>query len=326
MAGWQRVELWNDAVVAVDGANAAAPRTNIFGGAPSRGLWQGQADQWFGAKPTDRAVMIADSTLIQFASGPTVSLDEEQILKSWLRQWAAELGGERERVPLVKPAPRPMPDRHRWAVASTLAIGSLGICGAHYFFIQHQERVLQRQLVEVKVPAQIMAQEHANADRLHADLERVMRETRDIHELRQFWKDTLDKEHRRHAALLSTLASATPADVAIVSIDEGGGEVRLSGLSLTPEVAGFATNMAAALEPFGWRIEPPRRRALNLAADGGPWELDWSLRSVPPISAAGTNAPAGAAGSAAGSLRTVITGAAAVLGEVAGPTAEGGNP
>jgi len=49
---------------------------------------------------------------------------------------------------------------------------------------------------------------------------------------------------------------------------------------MTPDVPGFATNVASAVEPFGWRIEPPRRRALNLAADGGPWQLDWSLRST----------------------------------------------
>ena len=320
-AGWQRIELWNDVVFAVDGTNVATPKTNIFNGAPSRAVWQGQADQWFGPAAADRAVMIADSTLIQFANGPTVSLDEEQILKSWLRQWAAELGAERVRVPMVKPAPRPMPDNQRWAVAGLLTLGSLAICLGHYYFIQHQERTLQRQLAEVKIPAQVMAQEHANADRLHTELERVTREMRDIRELRQFWKDTLDKEHRRHATLLSALASSTPSEVAIMTIDEGAGEVRLSGLSLTPEVAGFATNMAAALEPFGWRIEPPRRRAMNLAADGGPWALDWSLRSVAPTQVGPTNSAAGA-GSAAGAFRSVVSGAAALLGDVAAPGEE----
>jgi hypothetical protein len=167
-----------------------------------------------------------------------------------------------------------------------------------------------------------MAQERAVADGLQSELERVTREMRDIHELRQFWKDTLDKEHRRHATLLATLASATPSEVAITSIDEGGGEVRLSGLSLSPEVAGFATNMASALEPFGWRIEPPRRRALNLAADGGPWVLDWSLRSVVSIPVLRTNT---AAGATAGAAKAAAAGAAAVLGDTIIPTVDG-NP
>ncbi len=333
--GWQRVELWSDAVVAVDGTNGTAPRTNVFNGTPSRPLWQSQVDQFLGADPADRAMMIADSSLIQYATGPTVSLDEEAILKSWLRQWAVEVNGERVRVPLIRPAPKPMPDAHRWALAGALAVSAAVVCGSHYFFIQHQERRKHEELFRVELPGKILAQEKAGADRQQTDLERVNREMRDIHELRQFWKDTLDKEHRRHATLLSTLAMATPAEVAIVSIDEGGGEVRLSGLSLTPEVAGFATNMATALEPFGWRIEPPRRRALNLAADGGPWQLDWSLKSVLPLPLSRTNtAPGGTTvgipavvpgnvpAGPTGPVKAIAAGAAAVIGEVAAPAAD----
>jgi hypothetical protein len=80
--------------------------------------------------------------------------------------------------------------------------------------------------------------------------------------------------------LLLTLAQSTPPDLAIITIEEYSGEVHLTGLSMTPDVPGFATNVASAVEPFGWRIEPPRRRALNLTPDGGPWQLDWSLRTM----------------------------------------------
>jgi hypothetical protein len=311
LAGWQRVELWNDLVMAIDGSHATNPRMNVLNGSPGRGLWQNQVDQWFGPEPRDRAVMIADSSMIQFASGPTVSLDEEPILKAWLQQWAVEALQDKVRIPLVRPAPKPMPDAQRWALAAGLTLGACGICLGHYFFIQHQERVLARALEAAKRPAQDLAVAKGNADRLQTELEAVNREMRDIHDLRQFWKDTLDKEHRRHATLLGTLALATPVDLAITTIDEAGGELRLSGLSMTPEVAGFATNMATALEPFGWRIEPPRRRALNIAADGGPWLLDWSLRSVTPMMGPRTNGPAATV--TAGGLQSALTGAAALI-------------
>ncbi len=314
--GWQRIELWNDLVVAIDGSIPGVPRTNVYTGSPGRGMWQAPVEQWFGAHPADRAVMIADSSLIQYASGPTVSLDEEPILKAWLLQWAVELTGEKVRAPMVRPAPKPMPDTQRWSVAAGLTAAALGVCVSHHFFVQHREVVMQRDLEAAERPAKILAQEHGRADVLEKELERVNHEMYEIHDLRQFWKDTLDKEHRRHAALLSTLAQATPPDVAITAIEEGGGELRLTGISLTPEVLGFATNLAAALEPFGWRIEPPRRRALNLAADGGPWLLDWSLRSALPPSAPRTNSMT-ITESPAGSLRSVVGGAAAVVAEIA---------
>ena len=78
-------------------------------------------------------------------------------------------------------------------------------------------------------------------------------------------------------------------------------------------------NVAAAVEPFGWRIEPPRRRALNIAPDGGPWQLDWSLKTVIQnpgiVVGAATNVPAtvsteairAAAGAAGAAAATVVT-------------------
>lgn len=168
--------------------------------------------------------------------------------------------------------------------------------------------------MEAEAPTKKLAEHTAFANSLQLQLEQVRREAQELRELREFWKDTLDKEHRRHATLLLTLAQATPPDLAIITIDEFSGELHLTGLSMTPDVPGFATNVASAVEPFGWRIEPPRRRALNLAADGGPWQLDWSLRTViqnpgvagpaptnsaPTASAEAIRAAAGAASAAA---------------------------
>lgn len=316
-SGWQRVELWNDLVMCVDGSTPATPRSHVVATPPSRGLWRPQVDQWFGSLISDRAVMVADSSLIQYADGPTVSLDEEMILKTWLQEWAMELTGERTRMPVVRPAPKPMPDAQRVALAASLALAAGAVCVGHFFFMQHKEKVLRRELVDAERPAKELAEHSARANGLQTQLEQVRREAQELRELREFWKDTLDKEHRRHATLLLTLAQATPPDLAIVTIDEYAGELHLTGLSMTPDVPGFATNVAAAVEPFGWRIEPPRRRALNLSSDGGPWQLDWSLRTIiqnpgvvmaPPtnapatVSAEAIRAAAGAAGAAAATI------------------------
>ncbi len=314
-AGWQRVELWNDLVLCVDGSAPQSPRAHVVGTAPSRGLWRPQVDQWFGEALGERVVMVADSSLIQFADGPTTSLDEELFLKTWLLEWATELMAERTRMPLVRPTPKPMPDAQRVALAASLALAAGAVCVGHYFFMQHREKVLRRELFEAERPAKEMAEHSKRANALQSELEHSRGEARELRDLREFWKDTLDREHRRHATLLLTLAQATPPELAIVTIDEYAGELHLTGLSMTPDVPGFATNVAAAVEPFGWRIEPPRRRALNLAADGGPWQLDWSLRTViqnPGLNTEGqTNgvppAPSEAARAASAAARTAAT-------------------
>ena len=313
--GWQRVELWNDLVFCVDGSAPQSPRAHVVGTAPSRGLWRPQVDQWFGATLGERVVMVADSSLIQFADGPTTSLDEELFLKTWLLEWATELVAERTRVPLVRPTPKPMPDAQRFALAASLALAAGAVCVWHYFFMQHREKVLRRELLAAERPAKEMAEHSRRANALQSELEQSRGEARELRNLREFWKDTLGREHRRHATLLLTLAQTTPPELAIVTIDEYSGELHLTGLSMTPDVPGFATNVAAAVEPFGWRIEPPRRRALNLAADGGPWQLDWSLRTViqnPGLNTEGqTNgippAPSEAARAASAAARTTAT-------------------
>jgi hypothetical protein len=279
-SGWQRVELWNDVVMCVDGSAPQSPRAHVVGTAPSRGMWRPQVEQWFGAQLPDRAVMVADSSLIQYSDGPIMSLDEEMVLKAWLQEWATDLTGERSRMPLVQPAPKPMPDAQRVALAGSLALAAGVVCLGHFFFMGHRERTLRKELVEAEAPSKLLAQHAANANSLQSQLDQVQRDAQELRELRAYWKDTLNKEHRRHAKLLLSLAQSTPPDLAILTIEEYSGEVHLTGLSMTPDVPGFATNVASAVEPFGWRIEPPRRRALNLAADGGPWQLDWSLRST----------------------------------------------
>lgn len=320
-SGWQRVELWNDVVVAVDGSSPQSVRVNVIGSAPSRGMWRPQVEQWYGPTPSDRAVMVADSSLIQYAEGPSLSLDEESVLRQWLTEWAVELAGDRVRVPLVRPAPRPMPDSQRLALAVALALTAGGICVGHYFFLQARDRMLRGELEKAEAPTKLLAAFKAQANTLQTELESVRRESRELRDLREFWKDTLDKEHRRHATLLATLARATPADLAIVTINEHAGELHVTGLSMTPDVPGFATNVAAAVEPFGWRIEPPRRRALNLAPDGGPWKLDWSLRTTarfPGVDPASkTNAPAAGVGQVDEGASDVLRSAAEAAGAAA---------
>lgn len=279
---WQRIELWEDIVVGVDASAPVLPRTQVWSTPPSRVGWVAQADQWFGGRSKGRTVLAAELGQLQHAVGLSSSLDEEAVLKAWLREWVLELSGDRPRAPVVRPMrPRIAAARLR-ALGAGLATGAAGLCAIHFLLLQGRERLLRRDLVEAEAAATELAGFKTQADGVQGQLDRARREFVQLADLRAYWKDTLDREHRRHAALMGVLARVTPDGLAIIHIDEVPGEVRLTGLSIGSDVPGFATNVAAAMDPFGWRVDPPRRQALEWDDEGGPWQLEWSLRVMSP--------------------------------------------
>lgn len=279
---WQRIELWEDVVVGVDGSAPVLPRTQVWPTPPSRGGWASQADQWFGGRANSRTVLAGEFGQLQHATGLSSSLDEELVLKAWMREWVVELSGDRPRAPVVRPVRKPVSEVRLRKLGGILAAGALGLCAAHFVLLQGRERLLRRELVEAEAAAAELAGFKATADGLQGKLDRVRRESVQLGELREYWKDTLDREHRRHAALLGALARVTPDGLVLIHIDEIPGEVRLTGLSSGSEVPGFASHMSAAMDPFGWRVDPPRRRALEWDEDGGPWQLEWTLKVLAP--------------------------------------------
>ena len=293
VGGWQRIELWEDVVVGVDGSAPVLPRTQVWPTPPSRGAWTAQAEQWFGGRSSSRTVLAGEFGQLQHASGLTSSLDEEAVLKAWLREWVMELSGDRPRAPVVRPVRKPVSEASLRRLGGVLAVGAVGLCVAHFVLLQGRERLLRRELVEAEAAATELAGFKAKADGLQGRLDQARRESVQLGELREYWKDTLDREHRRHAALLDVLARATPEGLVIVHIDEIPGELRVTGLSSGSDIPGFATNVAGVMDRFGWRVDPPRRRALEWDEEGGPWQLEWTLKVLAPtpgmVMGGGTN-------------------------------------
>ena len=60
---------------------------------------------------------------------------------------------------------------------------------------------------------------------------------------------------------------------------------------MSPEVPQFVTHLASRMNPLGWHLEPPSRKALGLQEDGGPWALKFQLK--PAVSQAVQRIPDG---------------------------------
>lgn len=276
---WQRVEVWNDAVFCVDTSASGSFKLHLIPSPPNRTNWQPEADSWFkGCGPSmHRETLVADPTWLSAAGGGQ-SLDEEQVLRTFLTAWAKELSLPRSRIPIVRPAARPMPASSRWAIGGGMAAVAALVCGAHWLLTDNRIKTMEQELKEAQKPAQTMQSLVTVTADLDKQLIIVNEELASIKSLLDDWKDGVTREHRRHATLLDSLLNNTPAGLMIESISEKPGLLRLTGISMTPESPGFGNGIAASMDPFDWTLDPPYRRALNLAENGGPWQLQWVLR------------------------------------------------
>lgn len=283
---WQRTELWPDQVICVAGAGETI-RAQIIGVPASRTTWQNEAEQWFGASRHSgpRECLAPDPVLLEYGSGTKFSLSEEGVLKIWLTAWARELLSGSPRVPCIVPERLPMPARQRWAVSGVMAAGVAGICLVHALVMAKRERQLRAEIAEMQMPINHLAALRARVDQLQAELAKRQNEEAQLKELQFIWTDTLGKEHRRHALLMGALSASTPLDMVVTSISEEPGNLQVKALSLTPDATSFITNLAARIQPVGWQIEPPVRRALGYQEDGGPWALEYHVHPANRVTA-----------------------------------------
>ena len=100
---WQRVEVWNDAVFCVDTSASGSFKLHLIPSSPSRSNWQPEADSWFkGCGPSmHRESLVSDAAWLASAGAGSQSLDEEQVLRTFLTAWAKELSLPRPRIPIA---------------------------------------------------------------------------------------------------------------------------------------------------------------------------------------------------------------------------------
>lgn len=277
---WQRVEVWNDAVFCVDSSASGNFKLHLIPSPPSRANWQPEADSWFkGCGPSmHRETLVSDPAWLTAAGAGSQSLDEDQVLRTFLSAWAKELALPRARIPIVRPAPRPMPASARWSIAGGLLLATGTLCLVHWFWLDRQIKSLEARVKDAQRPAQQLQALRTETAELEKQYAIVNEEITSMKSLLDDWKNGVTREHRRHAALLGSLLNHTPANLMIESITEKPGDLRISGVSMTSDSPGFGTGLSSGMEPYFWTIDPPRRRALGLADDGGPWHLEWVLR------------------------------------------------
>ena len=281
-ASWRRTELWGDSAVCVDRGNEGGLQLQVFAAASGHGDRLHEAKAWFAARGMTGAgeLLVAPGLPPIPATPATDDLNVEARLATWLTTWARELTGRAPGAPLLRPPSRPMSGQRRFALSAACAGVAIGLCAAHWTWLRRDEAALQRDLGIAQASATSLdaakSRARARAQSLTNASQRLLADQR----LQQDWETVTRQERRRHSVLLHALADAASDDWVLQGLAEAAGETRISILSIRPELPHFTERLAAAMAPLDWRVGPPNRQALNISPEGGPWQLNWTIRAV----------------------------------------------
>lgn len=276
-----RVELWPDAVVGVWKAPNTVPTIRVWSCDPSTDRWQAEMGQWRASASTaDRFEWLAaDGYPAPPGIATGIAVNDETNLATLLKTWFNTLSERQSAVPVLRPSPRPMTSRTRWAIAASLCLLAAAGCAAHWHFTEKQVDTVEAQTADNTAQLTRLTEmgrqvEEKTKDRDKRRGERAKRERAAY---------TLEAHRTRFAQLLKLLSETKPADLVIQSIENDGGTTKIVGMTLRPELAdNFAQSLHGPLHQLGWEVQPASELAQpqRSAESDGLWRFELLVRNV----------------------------------------------
>lgn len=213
--------------------------------------------------------------------------------REWFERWAEAMAHSKRPldrlltgVPLVRvPAP-PVDRQQQIAIGAGGLVVALLLAFGHAAWKQHHLTSLESQLEEARRPADELA-----------DLDRQIREARsrlaqgaDAASGPVFLEPSHQK--RRMGHVLDGIINSHQSGMAVTAIKPDQGSLRVEAMTLNASAAqAMASELQQRLGAHGWQARLVRRTALLSRDDGGPWEVEFALRPVPPraVESAATN-------------------------------------
>ncbi len=284
---WQRIELWPDAVVCLHRDAGGPMHVHVVNTSPHTDTWQQDARLWFGQfeAPEVCEILLASGR----AAPPDEALDEaepidladEASLAEWLRGWAEQVQRRRHEAPLLRPAPRPMPNSTRLAIAGLVGAAMLALCLMHYGWTGAAARAAQERVAELKQPADELRKAQSEADALEKQLTALMTQTDRMQASVDACLRAMEWNRRRMAGLMAALAESEPGAVVVQAIEARREGIRVRGISRGPEQPNrLAAHLARKLRPLGLQVHPPTKEAGFLLPDGSPYLFELLIQDV----------------------------------------------
>ena len=282
---WTRLEQWDDANVVVSGHGRSSIHRKFISEAEQE-VDTPAAARVFLSRSGVQCGPIVELLTQQSVNGiqeggHVVDMSNESDLLSFLSAWSREL-----RKPKTLPVVVPVRTRASAQTKRTLGLAAtaaavIGIAAHHRLTTTHDElrvKSLQTEITELQQPIdQFTAQQ-----KQLSELEKALADTQDKAERLQTqvvrYQGQLGIHRSRMARLLRTLGDSRPRDLMLSRVQSDGDQIRVVGRSVRPEaIIEFATAMAKQLESMNLTIRVPRREALLVTADGGPYEFEYVI-------------------------------------------------
>lgn len=279
-APWVRIEFWPDAVLLLRGDAAGKIDVQVVNADPQTGRWKTEWEAWrqdAGSGHQTEALIGPGAIVSAPDLANPITLEKDAELSAWLTVWAKQLAGKTVAAPLLRPTKKPMSTGRRWAIAvGLLALVTLS-CGSLHYSLEKNLQVVRTEKQRVDSEIKKLADVQKQADDLKAKQSDIKAH---IDGMETSMK-VLATHRLRLSRFLTKMSELYPEHLYVEKIEIEGGEPRLRGQCLQPELADqFARQLAHALKEQGWELSPSSKAALIKADNGAPWSFDIQLVSA----------------------------------------------
>ena len=283
-AAWRRVELWPDAVVCASadaGAAGDSADVRVINADPSSTHWEAEVEDWQqgSAVAGHASVLLGCDSVSHTPTADTVlDLRQDEDVSSWLTAWAEHLH-DAPTAPSIAPPPKQLSTQSRVVIAACLAAGCLVGCLALQMAMTATNERLDRQLTDLKAPADQIKAFKKQADAARKQSADLKSQADALEEKLHAFEDAIGVQRTRYVALLKALAAHRPNDLVVDQIEDAQGAVKMTGSCLTPELANrLAEALQDGLADDGWSVTPATKRANLTTSNGGPWSFELTIR------------------------------------------------
>ncbi|MEM9645003.1 MAG: hypothetical protein AAF989_08410, partial [Planctomycetota bacterium] len=291
---WARLEQWDDVVAIVSKQGRGKPTHQFIdeleavveSPAQARDLLSQRGVQ-VGAsiellRQSDSAEA-ANTTNHSLASENIVDLADEVCLRAFLSSWSKALKKPKGAPVIVPVRSRASAKTRRTLAFAATAAAIVGIAFHHHFTKTNQEnRVaeLNAEVEELQGPIDSFSALQSQIAETETQIEATSEKRQDLEVEVVKYRGQLGIHRSRMAALLKTLGDnqIRPDDLMIRGVQNERNSIRVVGRSVSPEsITKFASQLASRLKPLNLSIEVPRREALMMTTEGGPYEFEYVI-------------------------------------------------
>ena len=155
----------------------------------------------------------------------------------------------------------------------------IGVAAHHQYTSNvNESRIeeLETKISALQAPVQAHASDKKRLNKIETDLNSAKESLANLEKEVLIYQGEVGISRSRMAALLRTLSEQRPQNLFLSGVTADSNEIRIVGRSMDSEsIIEFARAMAVKLQSLNLSIRVPRREALLVTADGGPYEFEY---------------------------------------------------